>query len=1119
MNKRIGKQNEHQMTYLPGFLQRHLSEKPLISFLVSVILTFWLFVPSTLAREIVVIESGKECFSLGPFVEILEDKGGNLSLDDVMSEPYSSDFFASQSDSPGFGFTSSVYWIRWTVLNQSVDNIEWFLEISYPLLDEIKLYVPAGEKDFSVVPAGDLALFADRPFIHQNFVFPLSEPPGSRTYYLRVETESSMNIPMVLWTRDSLFSAMSKEQIIQGMYYGIMLIMLVYNLFVFLSTRDVNFLFYVLFIGSFTLISLSLNGLGFRYLWPNILWLCNSPPFFMAHGSIWALIFSRSFLNIPAISPRLDKLVHVMIAVNFTMMALSYLLPYNVSIRVVVLLTMAGIIVMLVIGIYSAMKGVRAAKFYLLAWFSAMMGVFLTSLKNMGVIPGNFITVWGFQFGTAFQMFLFSLGLADKINIMQEEKFLAERNAVENLKKVDKLKDEFLANTSHELRTPLNGIIGLAESLIDGAAGRLPDKVRSNLAMITASGKRLASLVDDILDFSRLKNRDISLRLRPVDLRQLVNVVLTVLYPLTQGKNIVLKNEIPEDIPTVLGDENRLQQILNNLVGNAIKFTNDGEIEISGKESGTFVEITVRDTGIGIPQDKCERIFLSFEQADASTAREYGGTGLGLSITKHLVELHGGKISVDSEPGSGSVFTISIPQYSEAHVKPVTEEGISRKRELQLIKENIVVDAEITSENEKFIADFPHTILIVDDEVVNLQVLANHLKLKNYGIKQAVNGEEALRIFSDNGKPDLVLLDVMMPRMSGYEVCTKLREKFSASELPIIMLTAKNQVRDLIEGFNVGANDYITKPFSKNELLARIKTHLYLTNVNKATRKFVPYEFLHILGRESILDINLGDQAYETMTILFSDIRSYTTMSETMTPKENFDFLNGLLRRIGPIFREQNGFVNQYYGDGVMALFPHSPENALVSAIKMQKRISEYNKTRIRKARKAIQIGVGIQIGTLMLGILGDKERLSQNVVSDAVNTAARLEGLTKTLGASIIISEDIVHAIDNINSYTYRFLGKVKAKGKNQAVSIFEILDGESEQLIARKKQTAEDFNNGLEYYRKACFQEAITSFTAVLDKHPEDKAAAFYFEQSRLLQKLGVQDSWTGVVSIQVK
>ena len=219
-------------------------------------------------------------------------------------------------------------------------------------------------------------------------------------------------------------------------------------------------------------------------------------------------------------------------------------------------------------------------------------------------------------------------------------------------------KNEFLANTSHELRTPLNGIIGIAESLIDGATGKLPENTHYNLGLIASSGRRLSNLVNDILDFSKLRHKNIELQIKPVGMREITDVVFALSQPLIGKKRLKLINEISFNVPLVDADENRVQQILHNLIGNAIKFTEEGKVVVLATVVGEQLEITVADTGIGIPVEQHDRIFESFEQADSSTARVYNGTGLGLAIAKQLVELHGGQIWLESTLGKGSCLLL-----------------------------------------------------------------------------------------------------------------------------------------------------------------------------------------------------------------------------------------------------------------------------------------------------------------------------------------------------------------------------------------------------------------------------------------------------------------------------
>ena len=552
---------------------------------------------------------------------------------------------------------------------------------------------------------------------------------------------------------------------------------------------------------------------------------------------------------------------------------------------------------------------------------------------QFSVLPPFYRTWWAYTLGAvALIGFVFTY---TRYRVNKHKKALAkERLLIEKLKHTDQLKDTFLANTSHELRTPLTGIIGIAESLKDGVAGEPTEKMKTNLSMLVASGKRLSSLVNSILDFSKLKTHDLQLQKRAVDLRSIVSVVLKMSEPLISGKDLTLKNNILEDIPAVLADEDRLQQIFHNLIGNAIKFTEQGAVTVSAKHEKNLIRISVIDTGIGIPEDKIDFIFKEFEQVDASTTRQFVGTGLGLSITKQLVELHGGTIEVHSQMGEGSTFIFTLPVTSQPAMPSSSTLEVAKVQSDQDGKQapTLIGDEQYGSGTIK--------VLVVDDEPVNQTVLSNFLSSDLFAITPALNGAEALSVLAKQ-KFDLVLLDIMMPKMSGFEVCQKIREKYLPSELPVIMITAKNQVSDLVEGLSTGANDYITKPFSRDEFLARVKTHLNLFKINTAYGRFVPHEFLKALGRESIIDVRLGDQVQGEVTVFFSDIRSYSSLSELMTPEQNFNFLNAYLHRVGPIIKKHNGFVNQFLGDGIMALFRHSAEDALKASIAIQREVAE----------------------------------------------------------------------------------------------------------------------------------------------------------------------------------
>jgi two-component system sensor histidine kinase ChiS len=418
--------------------------------------------------------------------------------------------------------------------------------------------------------------------------------------------------------------------------------------------------------------------------------------------------------------------------------------------------------------------------------------------------------------------------LIQKQNQELESKIQLIKKQNEDLQKADQLKDEFLANTSHELRTPIHGIIGIAESLLDGAVGDLSEQQKVNLAMIVSGGKRLSSLINDLLDFHKIRHKALKLEPEPVDLKTTVSMVLDLSRHLTKGKALRLLNQIPDALPPVLADPERLEQILYNLVGNAIKYTPDGRMTIGALQQGDEIEVAVSDTGIGISPEQQERIFEPLVQGDGTISREHGGTGLGLSISKKLVELHGGILKVESQLGIGSKFIFTLPVAKNVSCKSA---AILRDQRIRSGSYSLLDSAEPVAAIETNLpatqtgAAKIQTILAVDDDVVNLQVLDNLLSLKHYRVVLAQDGFQALELL-DQEAPDLILLDVMMPRLSGYEVCRKIRETHDLITLPIVMLTARNQLKDLVEGFAAGANDYLVKPFYKEELYSRVASLL-----------------------------------------------------------------------------------------------------------------------------------------------------------------------------------------------------------------------------------------------------------------------------------------------------
>ena len=416
-------------------------------------------------------------------------------------------------------------------------------------------------------------------------------------------------------------------------------------------------------------------------------------------------------------------------------------------------------------------------------------------------------------------------------------------------------------------------------------------------------------------------------------------------------------------------------------------------------------------------------------------------------------------------------------------------------------------------------------ILIVDDEIEIHNITKLALKEFTFENKlitfiSAYSGKEAKEMIQAHRDIALILLDVVMEtEEAGLEVVKYIRDILDNQIVRIILRTGQpGQVPEDVVIVSYDINDYKTKTeLTNKKLFTTVVTALRafrsltqieaskseLEKIAAASARFVPREFLRFLKIESIVDARLGDSVQAEMTIMFADIRSFTSLSESMSPQQNFDFINSYLSRVGPVIRQYNGFIDKYIGDGIMALFPNRAEDAVKAAIEMQHQVKIYNIHRQNSGYQPISLGIGLHTGTLMLGTIGEAERMESTVISDAVNLASRVEGLTKLYGVGIVASVQTLCRLDDPQHYKCRFLDRVQVKGKQTPVGVFEIYDGDSDTMIQLKAQTQTYFEQGIFLYYQQQFAQARRMFRRVLQVNKSDKAASFYAERCAILMK----------------
>lgn len=469
--------------------------------------------------------------------------------------------------------------------------------------------------------------------------------------------------------------------------------------------------------------------------------------------------------------------------------------------------------------------------------------------------------------------------------------------------------------------------------------------------------------------------------------------------------------------------------------------------------------------------------------------------------------------------------------------------------------------------------------MLVDDEPANLTLLEELLHLKGYATVSALSGDEALSL-ARTSRPDLILLDIMMPEMNGFDVCDRLRNDKTLQTVPIIFLTALDDDTSRLRGLEMMADDYLTKPFNSRLLLAKVENILQLSQMrsqavsslfNQQVKEqskhqiaaawqaneylsekfhlFVPEQLLGRIAPQGIESIQLGNVTEEELTILFCDIRGFTAIAESQAARQTFEWLNAFFTKMNDCITSHSGFIDKYLGDAIMAVFdkPNSHAmDAIQAAVAMQESLQEFNDSRHKyKLESPVNIGTGINTGIGMIGTLGSDRRMDSTVIGDVVNTASRLENLTKIYGCPIIISKSaIVHAREFINgisqnsnskeslllkcdlevetpesiiatsgataakgdlpsnNYYYRWIDRVTPRGKQQAIEIYEIWAASSPDSEA-KQLTQALFDKGIQGWQSEKMVAALGYFQQLIEQNPADTVVSFYI--NRCQEKLG--------------
>lgn len=548
---------------------------------------------------------------LGRSLQVFEDADGQASIAQVRAQAAAGNFQAHDKATLNAGYSRSVFWLKidlqYRPTNPAAQRT-WLLELAYPPLDHLDLYLPDARGDYQKVwQTGDALPFASREIRQNNYLFNLDFTPGqTQTVYLRLQSQGSIQAPVTLWSSTAYLEEQPVRLYVLGLIYGVLLGMLIYNLFIYLSVRDTSYLYYIFYIASFGLYQLSVNGAAVQYFWPDNPWWANAAtPFFIGCAGLFGSQFARSFLQTSTHSRWLDRLLLALVAFSALVVGLSLMTSYALALRLATALALTFTVVIFAAGIFAWLRGLRVARYFIIAWSAFLLGGIINTMMVLGYLPNVFLTMYSSQIGSAIEVALLSLALADRINAMREQQAQTLFDAGQKLEVLNqqlahsnKLKDEFLATLTHELRTPMNGVIGSLELM---QTVEMDPELEQYQQTAAGSAREMMRMVNGILTLTELQAGKLKASPSTFSLRGLVEALRVQFDGNATSKSLDFKVDVAPGVPDRLqGDSAKLAQCLECLLDNAIKFTRVGglALRVSGKNS------LARSAGVVVCSDR-----------------------------------------------------------------------------------------------------------------------------------------------------------------------------------------------------------------------------------------------------------------------------------------------------------------------------------------------------------------------------------------------------------------------------------------------------------------------------------------------------------------------------------
>lgn len=765
-------------------------------FKILILILFWNYPAYSKSLEV----TQDEIYQASEYFDYYEDNTDKLTVQEISE--IEDKFIPNHIRSFSLGFRKNPIWIKLKLINR-LSKSDFIFANEFAPTDMITL-CEEENSEWKCRSQGDLIPFSQREIPHRHYLFKIHlEKNETKTFYIKVKTTSAVIFSYAFASEEKYLANSADSLFLYGIYTGIVILLIIYNLFLYFSFRDVNFLIYIAYIVSYILFSLGATGVLNHYLWKDFTLLADK----VANISILTGFLSLSIFSYHFLSLNKTKWIQIFFRIINLILIVGIIAVWinNSNIKYFNMLIVPILIPSIYFGFKRYKEGFTPAKYYILAWITLIIIAMISVFNRFGFLSSKYFQTDILQAGAILETLFLSFALSERIRILnlEKKKIFELEKATEAAEKASRAKSHFLATMSHELRTPLNGVSGMANIVLKT---NLTEEQREYIKIIQSSSNLLLNLINDILDYSKIEVGKLKLETVDFNLHETVKEILNIIKSVSK-KNLEIKSQIHSEIPALVkGDMIRLEQVLLNLLNNAVKFTEEGSVLLEclliKKESEySIIEFSVTDTGIGISEENQKKLFQPFTQADASTTRKYGGTGLGLAISSELVTLMGGELKLESEERKGSKFYFTIKLDH-------SEEG--------LIPKSISLDVD-----DSFALQNPLKILVAEDSVINQMVNRKIFSTLGYNIFMAENGIQAIEIL-ENNSIDMIFMDMLMPVMDGITATQNIRSNPSYKNIPIIALTANAIIEEKDKCLKAGMNDFISKPYKVKDIQAAI---------------------------------------------------------------------------------------------------------------------------------------------------------------------------------------------------------------------------------------------------------------------------------------------------------